>query len=267
MAIDHEALRRQFNPDGSSLRRMQMRMLEMLQVIDAICRRHDIAYWLSGGSLIGAMRHQGFIPWDDDLDIEVLRPDFEKLMKLLPAELPNHLKLQWHTTDENYFFPFAKVRDTNSRLFERNGYDRVFREHGVYIDIFPMERIRPGLRRLSCQSYGHCYKMFRTAADPVAVMPRVRRWVAFHRSVVFPVLRALSALFPTKYYDFSPGIPYHHHALISDFLPVRRVPFEGFQAPVMREAEKYLAWRYGDYMQLPDNPGALYHAEELEIYG
>lgn len=266
MAIDHEALRLQYNPDGSKLRRMQLRMLEMLEVLDEICRRHGISYWLSGGSMLGAVRHQGFIPWDDDLDIEMLRPDFEKLMRLLPAELPDHLKLQWHTTDENYFFSFAKVRDTRSRLFERNGYDRVFREHGIFVDIFPVEPVRPWIHRLSCMSFGHCYKMFRTAADPVAVMPRVRRWVSFHRRVVFPVLRALNALCPTKYYDFALGIPYYQRSLRADYLPVRYVPFEDMQAPVMREAEKCLAWRYGDYMQLPANPGGQYHADELEIW-
>lgn len=266
MNIDHKALRQQYNPDGSQLRKMQMRMLEMLQVVDAICRRHGIDYWLSGGSMLGAVRHRGFIPWDDDLDIEMLRPDFEKLMRLLPGELPDNLVLQWHTTDENYFFPFAKIRDRNSRLFERNGYDRVFREHGIFVDIFPVEPVRPWIHRLSNMSYGHAYKMLRTASDPMAAMPRIRRWVGFHRKVVFPLLRGLNRLMPTRHYDFALGIPYYQRSLRSDYLPVRRVPFETLHAPVMNEAEKCLAWRYGDYMRLPENPGSQYHADELEIY-
>ena len=83
-----EELKKKYNPDGSLLRQMQERMLHVYEAIDAICQRHHIPYWLSGGSMLGAVRHQGFIPWDDDLDIEMLRPDFERLMKLLPEELP-----------------------------------------------------------------------------------------------------------------------------------------------------------------------------------
>ena len=63
-------LRQRFNPEGSVLRQHQLRMLELLKVIDCICKKHDIPYWLSSGTLIGAARHKGFIPWDDDLDID-----------------------------------------------------------------------------------------------------------------------------------------------------------------------------------------------------
>ena len=84
-------LRKRFNPDGSLLRRQQLRMLELLEVIDVICRKHQIPYWLSSGTLIGAARHKGFIPWDDDLDIEMLRSDYLRLLKVLPQELPDNL--------------------------------------------------------------------------------------------------------------------------------------------------------------------------------
>ena len=62
-------LRKRFNPAGSILRRQQMRMLELLGAVDKVCKKHNIPYWLSSGTLIGAARHQGFIPWDDDLEI------------------------------------------------------------------------------------------------------------------------------------------------------------------------------------------------------
>ena len=70
-----------FNPEGSLLRRQQMRMLDILLEVDKICKRHDIKYWLSSGTLIGALRHNGFIPWDDDLDIEMMRSDYLHLME------------------------------------------------------------------------------------------------------------------------------------------------------------------------------------------
>ena len=82
--IDQEALRARFNPDGSLLRQQQQRMLELLIEVDRICKKHHITYWLSCGTLLGAARHKGFIPWDDDLDIEMLLPDYKRLLKVLP---------------------------------------------------------------------------------------------------------------------------------------------------------------------------------------
>ena len=83
---EQQMLRERFNPEGSPIRRQQLRMLDMLVAIDEICRRHDIQYWLSSGTLIGAIRHDGFIPWDDDLDIEMMRGDYLRLLKL-PAQI------------------------------------------------------------------------------------------------------------------------------------------------------------------------------------
>lgn len=135
-----ESLRQRYNPEGSLLRRQQMRMLELLMEIDRICKKHGIRYWLSSGTLIGAARHGGFIPWDDDLDIEMMRDDYNRLMEVLPEELPATMALQTHQTDPTYFFYYAKVRDRRSILAEGNNYDRMWKEQGIYIDIFPLER-------------------------------------------------------------------------------------------------------------------------------
>ena len=96
--IDHQSLRQRFNPDGSLLRRQQLRMLEILVEIDKICQHHQIPYWLSSGTLIGAVRHNGFIPWDDDLDIEMMRSDYLRLMDILPRELPSWLAFLCEST-------------------------------------------------------------------------------------------------------------------------------------------------------------------------
>lgn len=266
MAFDPNELRAKYNPVGSTIYKMQMRMLEILEEIDKICSRHGIPYWLSGGSMLGAVRHQGFIPWDDDLDIEMLRPDFERLMKILPDELPEHLALQWHTTDKNYFFQFAKVRDRNSQLFERNGYDKVFKEHGIWVDIFPLEATPRWIHNLSNLTFGHTYKMMRTAQNPESAMWKVRSLAAINRNIIFPVLRGLSKIFRTPYYDFALGIPYFQKSLKEDYLPVRRVKYEHTTALIMKEAEKCLAYRYGDYMQLPKNPGSEYHSDDIKIW-
>ena len=134
-------LRERFNPDGSTLRRQQLRMLELLDAVDTICKKHQIPYWLSSGTLIGAARHKGFIPWDDDLDIEMLRSDYLRLIKILPKELPDNFVLQTNDTDPNFISIYGKIRDKKSYLEETNSYDRIFKEKGIYIDIFPLERI------------------------------------------------------------------------------------------------------------------------------
>ncbi|MBR2061575.1 MAG: LicD family protein, partial [Tidjanibacter sp.] len=82
-AIDHNALRARYNPDGSALRRDQLELLRMLQVVAEICQKHNISWWLSSGTLLGAARHGGFIPWDDDMDIVLLRKDYKRLAKIL----------------------------------------------------------------------------------------------------------------------------------------------------------------------------------------
>ena len=71
-----------FNPEGSVLRLHQMKMLRILEFVDRVCRKHGIRYWLSSGTLLGAVRHGGFIPWDDDLDIEMLYRDYKRLMEV-----------------------------------------------------------------------------------------------------------------------------------------------------------------------------------------
>ena len=124
-------LRKRFNPDGSLLRRQQLRMLELLEVIDVICRKHQIPYWLSYGTLIGAARHKGFIPWDDDLDIEMLRSDYLRLLKVLPQELPENLALQTNETDPNYLIIYGQLRDKHSHLVDQNSYDRIFLYTGI----------------------------------------------------------------------------------------------------------------------------------------
>jgi hypothetical protein len=102
--MNNEELRQRYNPDGSQLRRHQMRMLDILIEVDRICKKHHISYWLSSGTLIGALRHNGFIPWDDDLDIEMMRSDYLRLMEVLPQELPEWLALQSDKTDPAYFY-------------------------------------------------------------------------------------------------------------------------------------------------------------------
>ena len=270
--MNNEELRARFNPEGSMLRRQQMRMLEILLEVDKICKKHDIRYWLSSGTLIGAIRHDGFIPWDDDLDIEMMRSDYLRLMEVLPSELPEWLALQNDETDPYYFFYYAKVRDRRSRMLEHNNYDRMWQEQGIYIDIFPMEQHPIWLHKLTEKSVGHMYKIWRTSTDDTKAIKSVRRIFDFNNKVLFPFLRIL--LSPFHLFTFSPfkvitsgmGIPFHNRRYAKEIFPLTTHVFEGHQLPVPHDADAHLRHLYGDYMKLPDLNKLAIHVGKLEFY-
>ena len=262
--IDQDALRQKFNPDGSLLRRQQLRMLELLVEVDRICRKHGIRYWLSSGTLIGAARHKGFIPWDDDLDIEMLLPDYKRLMKVLPQELPDTMALQSVDTDPNYFFFYAKVRDRRSHLQESNRYDRVWKERGIYIDIFPFYKQPLWAHILSEKTQGHVYKIMNRMGEGDKEMWKVRAITRFNRFIVHPVLKLFCKLSRARE-TYGLGIPYHDPRHLEDIFPLTEMEFEGHMFPVPKDTHKVLTLKYGDYMQLPNVDQINLHVGELSI--
>lgn len=262
--IDHEALRARFNPDGSLLRRHQMRMLDILIEVDRICRKHNITYWLSSGTLLGAVRHKGFIPWDDDLDIEMMWPDYKRLLQVLPEELPETMALQSQDTDPNYFFFYAKVRDRRSLLLEHTGYERAWREKGIYIDVFPYLRQPLWLHVLSEKAIGHTYKIMRTTTGSHGLR-RVRMLTWANRRLLHPVLRFVCSLhkFPVR---CGLGIPYRDLRDLDNVLPLTEIEFEGHLFPAPKSSHNVLTQKFGDYMRLPDLDKLQNHTAKLEIY-
>ena len=258
-----EELKERFNPEGSQLRKQQHRMMDLLLAFDAICKKHDIPYWLIGGTLIGAVRHQGFIPWDDDMDVQMLREDYLKMIEILPQELDSTMALQCRNTDEHYFFQYAKLRDRRSVLDENNGYDRIFKERGIYIDIFPIDKHPKWMQRLAEKTIGHTYKILKrkNLSDTIAVK-KVMRWVAVNEKIVYPTLRGISKLTGGVYLD-GLGVPFVVERRLKDIFPLTTLEFEGHQMPVPGNYDKVLRDQYGDYMQLPDIDKVNLHVGKL----
>ena len=143
------------------LRRAQLKQLSILEEIDRICRKHDIKYWLDGGTLLGAVRHGGFIPWDDDIDIAMTLDDSRRFAEIAPNELRSGLVLQTPET-ENTREPIMKVRDLNSFYVEGNEDFSLDYSKGLFVDIFPFISY-PNVSRSFCKRYGKamskCYSI------------------------------------------------------------------------------------------------------------
>lgn len=115
-------------------------LLEMVQVIDQICRKHSIPYFLNGGSALGAVRHQGFIPWDDDLDIGMMLEDYQRFIEVLKTDLPDSYCFQCYDTHKEYnvLIPGMKIRKKGTYLEEVNSLlkNRCKDSDGIFIDVF-----------------------------------------------------------------------------------------------------------------------------------
>lgn len=237
------------------LRELQLALLDILQQVAQICERHDIPYWLDGGTLLGAMRHGGFIPWDDDIDIAIRKEDLERFEKVMVQELPSHLFLQTPQSDHKRL-PIYKVRNLNSFFVEYNDdFSRNYSK-GIYIDIFPMEpwpslgtKLSHFLSHEYCRSnsilHSQHYYSLRSFAE------------FFYFGIRFLFCKSLwtfLSLFSKKkkyYSNLLIHSGYGKRHLTSSIFPVSTIAFEGkiFSAPA--NADQYLQELFGNYHQLP----------------
>lgn len=123
------------------LRQMHLIQLDMLLEVDRICRIYDINYIVSGGTLLGAVRNQGFIPWDDDIDVRMLRDDYDKFCDVCKNELDkDKYFLQTHKTDPNYIWYYGKIRRKGTE-YVRTGQEHLKMITGVFIDIISSDKV------------------------------------------------------------------------------------------------------------------------------
>ena len=121
---------------------MQKRLFNMFKWFDSFCRDNNLIYYAVGGTLLGAVRHEGFIPWDDDIDVGMPRKDYELLTTKMGTEIQDHYILETvHSMDKSYCYTFSKLYDTNTTLVENV---RSKLKRGIYIDVFPIDGIGKG---------------------------------------------------------------------------------------------------------------------------
>lgn len=258
-------MRGKYNPEGSTLRKAQLRMLDILVVVDNICKKHHIDYWLEGGTLIGAVRHKGFIPWDDDLDIFVKNQDYKRLRKILQNELPADLVFQDDTTDPKYCLKIGKVRDRNSIVDDSvsGGISARLKEKGIFIDIIPSEPvIGKKSKKFVEWLYGRVYRRLHNSSDKQwEKVVAYFLWLPAISCVV--TLRLLARILQSKKWDRVYG--WCHVAIIkeADLFPTKPIMFEGKEFPAPNNPDKVLRTVYGNYMQVPPVDKREVHSSEI----
>lgn len=254
----------EFTPE--MLRQLQLIQLEMLIEVDRICTKHNINYSIDGGTLLGAVRHKGFIPWDDDIDVIMTRSEYEIFFERCRTEL-DHTRffLQERRTDPHYRVAYTRVRRKNT-VYVRAGQEHMKHHSGVLIDIFILDNV-PNQMVFRYFHYGLCFffrKILWSATGKI-VMPNLA-----HR-IIYSVLSCIPKGWAFKGFKMLADICNRrstdlvsHYAMtypnprINKFgMPAylldgyTRLEFEGHTFKAIERYHDYLTWLYGDYMQLP----------------
>lgn len=255
------------------LERLQQIEREMLRDLNDFCRANDITYFGVGGTAIGAVRHGGFIPWDDDIDIGFLRSDYDRFLELAPKQLGDRYKIINAETDSHY--PLMTTRFVKKGTkFKEECFKDLPVDLGIFLDLYCFDNIADDEKKMRRQVrrawFWNKLMLMRTVKNPVlyyggvkAVIVRgicrIGYW-ALHlvpRGNSFFYKRAKKLA--TKYaneqtkrvaYMFDPT-PYTSICRREDIIPVTTRDFDGISVEFPGRIEAYLEERYGDYMQLP----------------
>ena len=247
------------------LRMLQLIELEMIVEVDRICRKNHIQYTLDGGTLLGAVRHKGFIPWDDDADIVMSRHEYAKFYRACKKDLDTErFFLQEYRTDPDYRWGYAKLRRKGTE-FIRVGQEHMRYKTGVCIDIFPLDNV-PYQYLLRRVYYGvnYCirkvlYSELGKKAAPTALL---RGWYGLlfkiPRNSAFAVRNRMAAAANRKPTELvchtmcpNPGPTCKYGMPASCYAGFRQYEFEGMLFQGLSDYDNFLRLSYGDYMQLP----------------
>ena len=265
-----ESLRREYNPEDSTMRRAQMRMLDMLIYLREAGSLCGARLRLDGGTVLGSLRHGGFIPWDDDADVVVSREDYKKIVAYLERHPHPQYVVQTNRTDKGYYKEWATLRDLNSEYIslEAEG-SRDWRSHqalrykGLHIVIFPYEPYMiPWLQRLAAKL--SCVVNF----DLAGRYPSLAQagYAVLHHAV-FPAFRIVGRLFGSRdSFMHSYGAWFYERNPRSAMLPLKPIVFEGHTFDGPADPEELCRIAYGNYMELPPRDKRNRHNTEIRMW-
>ena len=260
----NESLRQKYNPEGSQMRELQNRLLDMLLYLDNVCKKLNIPYYLDGGTCLGAVRHGGFVPWDDDLDIVVDIKYYKKLCNyLIEHPHPNYF-LQNRKTDNNYYLGWAKFRDKYSEsVYTGNDntitpQERVLKYTGVAIDLFVYsDHVIPWLskflhgihRRINLRYLVGKHKIL---ADLLYLLLfRIFKPIANIIGLFFSNRRTIA-------HDYLSNNTVHRFQKDKVY-PLAPITFEGHTFMVPHDTDYFLKVLYNNYMGLPPESARHHH--------
>ena len=268
--MTNKELRNIFNPDGSKLRKDQLELLEMVQHVADICEHNNIKWWLSSGTLLGAVRHDGFIPWDDDIDIVLPHDDYKRLYEILLNENNEEYVLHCHKSDENYIARFAKYRKRKGNVSGINPVaTNCYKWQGIGFDIFKLQKNSYIGALVAAKLFKLCmiFNWKIKCAKLRHVYSRIALFVFTLSSAIiyYPLL-----IFRKKgEYHYQAGTGWPQHVFFEyDFYPLKTHKFEHFNFPIPNNSDNYLRNNFGDYMKLPNLNSLHIHSKEYrdEIY-
>jgi hypothetical protein len=248
-----EQFKKQYNPEGSILRRAQYRMLEMLSFIDDVCVKNNIKYWIDSGTLLGARRHGGFIPWDDDVDICMPREDYVKFKDIMLHNNPSdEFVLQCHQTDNHYFATWDTLRDLKTEMSGNGKRLENFKFRGLQIDIFLID---DRCNKPMWKFFRYYFAYLINAPLFEGRFTKYIRWnVPFSFFLLTKILLPASR-FLTKsskqFLFYGNGMFWYLKWSRQVIYPLSRIEFEGKKFFAPNNVDKYLEVMYGEWRTIP----------------
>lgn len=250
--------------------------LQMVEIFDKICKENDIKYSLSGGSLLGAIRHKGYIPWDDDIDIIMKRNDYNKFIEIAQKELKEPYFLQYYKTEKNYPRGHAQLRNSNTTAIIIGDQYNKFNK-GIFIDIFPLDNIpddekerREFLEKIS--KYKEKLKFYYNIESKSKIKYYIKKII---RTVKYKIINYNKQIEKyekeiQKYNNietkqcgavgFRPKEFKYENSWLDDIIETQ---FETLKLNITKNYDELLTRQYGDYMKIPENKNGTLHGEVL----
>ena len=250
--------------EPKKLREAQLIMLEMLIEFDTLCTKHGLVYWLDSGTLLGAVRHEGFIPWDDDIDLSMPLEDYTRFKNLISKELSNDIFFQSKKSDTHFPFDYIKLRSNKASIIEFHEKDKDISYHqGVFVDIFPMLSVPS--RPLVKYYYETAFTLIRFFSSKNLHVTRSIPSTPLRKLLT----RSLSMLHDNKHTQLIYGGEMPDVAAWFDkkeIFPLKTLTFEGLSFPTPQNTDHYLNAIYPfDYKTLPPKDKRTIHAHEVKI--
>jgi lipopolysaccharide cholinephosphotransferase len=268
------------NENKINFEEFKQRLVAILDYVDDFCKKNSITYFLCGGTALGAVRHKGFIPWDDDIDIMIPRPDYDKFIMLMSKDVHPFYKIHSIETDDTYPYSFAKVCDERTTLIENVNRPPL----GIAIDVFPIDGFPDNPSQSNkfiakIRFVNHLFAMKLTRTNNInntsllkkliiSVLQLVLKPYSARKFSLFVINQCRTNNYPASNYVGNIVWGYYNKEKTRKEVFDKSIPalFEGREYPLMIGYDEYLTNLYGDYMKPPPVEQQIAHHNLNDVY-